>query len=138
VPESPTLALRNHHDIPSPISQALNCFSIAADDMASSAGGAGGNGVLGVALDAAKSGVRGDHSNGTGVTGSATTGVGVRGRGTQAGSRGGVLQGQAAALQLVASSRSTHPTSGRRGDLFVDSSGRLWFCKGTTTWRQLA
>ena len=76
-------------------------------------------------------------TGGTGVTGQVTSGVGVRGRGTQAGSRGGVFQGQAAAVNLTASTRTTHPTSGRRGDLFVDASGRLWFCKGGTTWKQL-
>jgi hypothetical protein len=137
--ESPTLVLRNHL---SPgggaISQALNCFSSSADGLASSAGGGGGNGVLGLASNPSKSGVRGDHLTGSGVTGQATSGVGVRGRGTQAGSRGGVFEGQAAALNLVASTRATHPSSGRRGDLLVDASGRLWFCKGGTTWKQLA
>ena len=28
--------------------------------------------------------------------------------------------------------------SGAIGDLFVDRGGRLWFCKGGTTWKQLA
>jgi len=41
-------------------------------------------------------------------------------------------------INLVTSTRATHPTSGRRGDLLVDASGRLWFCKGGTTWKQLA
>ena len=27
---------------------------------------------------------------------------------------------------------------GVRGDLYVDKSGRLWFCKGGSTWKQLA
>jgi hypothetical protein len=135
--ESPTLSVRNN-GFGSDISQALNCFSAAADGFASSSGGAGGNGVLGLAQNPAKSGVRGDHTNGTGVTGRATTGVGVRGQANGNGGRGAVLQGQAASLQLVASGRTTHPTNGRRGDLFVDASGRLWFCKGATTWRQLA
>jgi hypothetical protein len=38
----------------------------------------------------------------------------------------------------VPSSRSTHPSSGALGDLFLDKSGRLWFCKGGTTWVKLA
>ena len=58
-------------------------------------------------------------------------GIGARGR-------GGVFIGDLAQVQLVPSSASTHPTTGTRGDLFADKSGRLWFCKGGTTWRQLA
>jgi hypothetical protein len=137
--DSPTLALRNNNtNGQSDISQALNCFSAQADGMASSAGLGGGNGVYGFASNRTKSGVRGEHTTGTGVSGAATTGVAVAGKATKAGSRGGTFQGIAAAVQLVASAQATHPKSGRRGDLFVDSSGRLWFCKGTTTWRQLA
>ena len=30
------------------------------------------------------------------------------------------------------------PSSGLIGDLFVDSDNRLWFCKGGTSWKQLA
>ncbi len=126
VSDSPTLSVRNIGT--ESISQAINCFSNEADGLASSAGQIGGNGLLGVALNPAKSGVRGEHANGTAVSG----------RGTGASGRGGVFQGQAAAVQLVGSSRATHPSSGRRGDLVVDASGRLWFCKGGTTWRQLA
>jgi len=75
----------------------------------------------------------------TGVFGSADTdeaSVGVRGRSPTG--RGGVFGGKLAQLRLSPSGASTHPASGQRGDLFVDSSGRLWFCKGGTTWKQLA
>ena len=52
--------------------------------------------------------------------------------------RGGAFSGKQAQVQLLASTATSHPSSGARGDLFVDNSGRLWFCKGGTTWRQLA
>jgi hypothetical protein len=136
--DSPTLAVRNHRGPGSAISQALNCASSSSDCIVGSAGVAGGHGVLGFAQKPSKSGVRGDHTSGTGVTGQVTSGTGVRGRGTAAGSRGGTFEGKAAAVQLVASTGATHPTSGRRGDLVVDATGRLWFCKGSTTWKQLA
>jgi hypothetical protein len=55
-----------------------------------------------------------------------------------AGGRGGIFTGGKAQLKLHPSSASTHPTKGQRGDLFVDKSGRLWFCKGGTNWKQLA
>ena len=128
--DSPTLALRNNNtNGASDISQALNCFSAQADGLASSAGLGGGNGVLGFASNKAKAGVRGENG---------AAGVGVAGKATSAGGRGGTFQGAAAAIQLVPSAQANHPKTGRRGDLVVDSTGRLWFCKGGTTWRQLA
>jgi hypothetical protein len=45
--------------------------------------------------------------------------------------------GKAAQIQLIAGTGATHPTSGKTGDLYVDKTARLWFCKagGTTaTW----
>jgi hypothetical protein len=65
-----------------------------------------------------------------------TGGIGVRG-GASSG-RGGLFSGSAAQVRLQPSGAATHPSSGQRGDLFVDTSGRLWFCKGGTTWKQLA
>ena len=62
--------------------------------------------------------------------------VGVYGDGSIG--RGGKFKGDAAQLQLVPSEANTHPTIGIRGDFFVDSSGRLWFCKGATDWILLA
>jgi hypothetical protein len=54
--------------------------------------------------------------------------------------RGAVFSGTKAQIRLAPSKSSTHPTSGRRGDLFVDSTGRLWFCRSggkTATWKQV-
>jgi len=57
--------------------------------------------------------------------------------------RGARFQGgnSGAAIQLVPATVSAHPTSGQRGDPFVDSAGRLWFCTATgsvASWKQLA
>lgn len=62
--------------------------------------------------------------------------VGVRGESTTG--RGGTFKGKLAQLNLAPSTAATHPASGSAGDLFVDSTKRLWFCKGATTWVRLA
>jgi hypothetical protein len=123
----------------------------------------GGTGVLGKSADGSgvvgKSatgsgvyGVSGNYSGGSasgGTVGDSTTNAGVvgltsaptRGAGEfnhVGGGRGGIFSGGKAQLKLHPSSASTHPTKGQRGDLFVDKSGRLWFCKGRTMWVQLA
>ena len=54
------------------------------------------------------------------------------------GGRGVVAGGGAAQVRLLPSAAVTHPTNGQLGDLFLDKAGRLWFCKGATTWKQLA
>ena len=79
----------------------------------------------------------------TAVQASATgnAGVGVNGSGSGASGRGGVFSGAVAQVRLSPGSRSTHPTSGSRGDLYADSTGRLWFCKkggNTAVWHQIA
>jgi hypothetical protein len=75
----------------------------------------------------------------TGVLGVADrTAAAVGVRGSSPVGRGALFAGKAAQVKLKPSSAVTHPTSGQRGDLFVDASGRLWFCKGGTTWKQLA
>jgi hypothetical protein len=51
---------------------------------------------------------------------------------------GGLFSGKTAQIQLVPSTASTHPASGTAGQLFVDKSNRLWFCKGGASWHQLA
>lgn len=61
----------------------------------------------------------------------------LRGSAMGSGGRGASFEGDAAQVQLTPAT-TTHPKSGRRGDLFVDKDGKLWFCKGGTTWRQLA
>jgi hypothetical protein len=58
-------------------------------------------------------------------------GIGINGR-------GGVFKGDKAQVRLVASSASTHPSSGILGDLFLDQNKRLWFCKGGAIWTQIA
>jgi hypothetical protein len=74
-----------------------------------------------------------------GVFGSADTDVySVGVRGVSPTGRGGRFKGKKAQIRLDPSADATHPPSGARGDLFVDASGRLWFCKGGTTWKQLA
>jgi hypothetical protein len=82
-------------------------------------------------------GVFGESSSSHGVKGFSATGAGVRGESVQG--RGGVFSSSASAqIRLQPSSAATHPSSGKPGDLFVDTSKRLWFCKGGTAWKQLA
>jgi hypothetical protein len=55
--------------------------------------------------------------------------------------RGGVFSGPTAQVQLVPGPGATHPRTGGRGDLYVDNTGRLWFCKvggNNATWHQIA
>jgi hypothetical protein len=66
----------------------------------------------------------------------AGTGPGVQGESVNG--RGGLFTGKVAQVRLLPSTAATHPASGLAGDLFVDASARLWFCKGGTTWKQLA
>jgi hypothetical protein len=69
----------------------------------------------------------------------ATTGSGIGVDASSALGMGGRFAGRTAQVQLVPStSFSSHPSSGSAGQLFVDKSKRLWFCKGGTSWKQLA
>lgn len=55
--------------------------------------------------------------------------------------RGATFKGGAAQIRLLPGPRSSHPTGGSRGDLYADTSGRLWYCKvggSTATWHQIA
>jgi len=130
-----------------------------------------GAGVLGRSIGAsglatgAVAGVVGDASTVVGVAGFSASGTGVLGHSaTQNGvvaqsdsngaaaifatsvaskGRGGLFRGadDGAAISLVPASLATHPTSGQTGDLFVDSGGRLWYCKtggSRGTWTALA
>ena len=75
----------------------------------------------------------------TGVHGAAdqgTSSVGVRGSSKRG--RGVVASGKVAQLRLMPSSATSHPSSGALGDLFLDRSKRLWFCKGGRNWARLA
>jgi hypothetical protein len=96
--------------------------------------GAGTTGVLGTGV----TGVRATGST-AGVAASGMTAV--HGSGSGNGSRGGAFSGAAAQVQLIPGSLHSHPTSGKRGDLYVDSQTRLWFCKttgSTAVWHQIA
>jgi hypothetical protein len=91
-----------------------------------------GQGVWGQIADATKaqSAILGTTEG----TGAAVEGKSIKGR-------GGVFQGKKAQVRLVASTATNKPSTGTRGDLFVDSSGRLWYCKTSavsTGWVQLA
>jgi hypothetical protein len=91
-----------------------------------------GNGVWGE--------VRGLTKTQSAVLGT-TTGTGAAIEGNSSAGRGGVFRGKKAQVRFVPSSATTKPTTGQRGDLFVDSSGRLWYCKtggSVTGWRQFA
>ncbi|HWE61621.1 MAG TPA: DUF4082 domain-containing protein [Chloroflexota bacterium] len=103
-------------------------------------GSQAGSGWGGYFTSAGGIGVNADGGSGTGVNASGATGItafgstiGVSG----GGSRGGVFSGQAAQVQLAQGSAATHPTSGAAGDLYVDSTARLWFCRGGTSWVEL-
>jgi hypothetical protein len=51
--------------------------------------------------------------------------------------RGGSFAGKPAQIQLIPGTGATHPTAGKAGDLYVDKTARLWFCKAggaTATW----
>ena len=83
-------------------------------------------------------GVEGDgHLQGVAGYASEAGGIGVYGNARSSGGRGGSFTGTAAQVRLEPSAASTHPHSGKPGDLFVDKRHRLWFCKGGTTWKQL-
>jgi hypothetical protein len=128
---------------------------------------AGGTGVFGLSggifvASVAQTGVYGRttdaNANTRGVWGESDSGVGVKGsshgtqpavlgtnnagaagvQGVSTNGRGGVFKGGLAQLRLIPSPSATHPSSGLVGDLFLDKHKRLWFCKGGTTWTQIA
>jgi len=81
--------------------------------------------------------VLGSHFGaGNGLSGVAGgTGSGVYGESREG--RGGLFVGLKAQIRLRPSTAATHPSSGQAGDLFVDATKRLWFCKGGSTWALL-
>jgi hypothetical protein len=87
-----------------------------------------GNAVLGQISNGAStaSAVKGtSNGNGAGIEGASAHNFG--------GKFSGAVQ-----LLLVPTTAASHPRSSIRGALYVDHGGRLWFCKGGTTWKQLA
>ena len=119
---------------------------------ASTAAADGDSVILGQANPATNSaitshvGVFGESTSSAGIFGTSAAGAGVRGHGgggpgvlaESDSGRGGVFAGAKAQLLLLPSGATSHPPKGDRGDLFVDKTGRLWFCKGGTHWKQLA
>jgi hypothetical protein len=67
-----------------------------------------------------------------------TTGSGPGLAASSANGVGGSFAGKAAQVQLVPSADWSHPASGDPGQLFVDRSKRLWFCRGGRDWHQIA
>jgi len=104
---------------------------------ASTLGGIYGVGVEGT-QNSGGTGVYGTTVSGNGVSGKATNGAGVRG--TAITGRGGIFAGAAAQIQLTPAVAAIHPTPGKTGDLFVDSTARIWFCTiggSSATWKQV-
>lgn len=79
--------------------------------------------------------VQGFGASGAGVLAKGH-GFGLRADGQEG--RGGQFTGAKAQVRLQPATAATHPSSGQRGDLFVDKSGRLWFCKGGSTWHRIS
>jgi hypothetical protein len=108
--------------------------SVAVDCIGTTGVIAVGQGATGAAV------IAGAASSAPAVTASNSgSGSGVRGKSTDG--RGGVFSGGPAQVQLVPGTGASHPKDGKRGDLYADKTGRLWFCKksGTTaTWHQIA
>ncbi len=64
------------------------------------------------------------------------TGVGIEGKALNG--RGGKFTGRYAQINLEPGTSSTHPSHGGiLGDLYVDLSARLWFCRGSNSWVQV-
>ena len=63
------------------------------------------------------------------------TGAGIHA--TSEKGEGGTFEGKKAQVRLVPAAGS-HPVSGSAGQLFVDHSNNLYFCKGGTNWVKLA
>jgi len=121
-----------HHSSATSIYAAIGGVTSGAGAGVNGSSSGSGNGVRGELFDAAQtqSAILGTTEG----TGPAIEGNSILGR-------GGVFRGKKAQVRLVASAATTKPSKGSRGDLFVDSSGRLWYCKtgnSLTGWKQLA
>ena len=104
--------------------------------------GSGGDGVVGM-NGLGETGVHGISigQDAPAVWAEGQVGGGPGLKATSASARGVVASGKLAQLQLTPGKQATHPKRGEAGDLFVDKSARLWFCKvggGTATWVQVA
>ncbi|HZT97689.1 MAG TPA: hypothetical protein VFB34_12715 [Chloroflexota bacterium] len=94
-----------------------------------------GTGVQGQSFGAG-AGVLGLSTSGPAIQARSTSGPGVQA--TSAKGRGVVTSSNIAQLRLYPSTATTHPAKGLAGDLFVDKSHRLWFCRGGSAWVELA
>jgi hypothetical protein len=97
--------------------------------------------TTGVSATGGTTGVHAAGKTAVQATGSGANAVGVSAGASGSGGRGAVFSGAAAQARLLPGTGASHPKSGERGDLYVDTTGRLWFCKsgGTSaTWHQLA
>jgi hypothetical protein len=107
-------------------------------------------------IGAAGVGLYGGTMHGIGVEAVGNQGVGLRGtsqsprhsatssgpgiQATSKSGRGGTFAGKTASVRLVPSNAATHPANGRTGDLFVDNTGRLWYCQqggNPSVWKQI-
>jgi hypothetical protein len=137
---------------------------LAAQSVAGALGGGGGIGVHGSSvtsigvqgvsessygvqgLSVKNNGVYGCSDDGIGVHGSSVTDVGVYGasdaeagiHGQSTRGTGGRFVGTQAQVRLVPADSGRHPERGQGGELFVDRSRRLWFCRGGTDWVRVA
>jgi hypothetical protein len=114
-----------------PFKAGTGVFALAAKGgVAVDAYGSGGIGVHGTTKSPDHSGVLGqNNADGPGVHGISMSGV------------GGVFEGGEAAVRLIPSASASHPRSGHTGDLMLDASHRLWFCKrggSPAVWKRLA
>jgi hypothetical protein len=88
-----------------------------------------GHAILGEILNTASAGAAAKattQGSGPGLSAASAKGVGAS------------FTGKTAQVQLVPSSSSSHPASGDAGQLFVDRTKRLWFCRGGRDWHQIA
>ncbi|MFC0540229.1 hypothetical protein [Kutzneria chonburiensis] len=98
-----------------------------------------GTGVIGIAVQRSgqqvtPAAVTGDADAETGVQGVSNSANGVVG--TSLSARGRVFTGGAAQIRLTPGNAATPPAGGQNGDLYVDSTGRLWFYRAG--WRNIA
>jgi hypothetical protein len=136
---------------PATVGFSVVIFENGADRTAITGQGAGKGGGVG-GWSPSGPGISGASITGTGVRGTsfgtadgvvgevdlsgASTAAGVRGRNAKG--RGGVFSGGKAQVRLEPGTRTSHPTSGVGGDLYVDQQKRLWFCQGGSNWKQIA
>ena len=92
--------------------------------------GSGGIGVHGTTKSDENPAILGqNNAGGAGVNGISAAGV------------GGVFEGEEAAIRLIPAKSASHPRKGQVGELMLDASHRLWFCKrggDPAVWTQLA